>query len=499
MRRTTFFLLALSLAGAAGAASTPEEAVKAFRRAYETKDPTVRRKAVGLLEEVPGPLATAALLPALADPASPVRERARDVLSARTADADLEVLAATGLRSPEAEVRRRCAEALAAAGARAGPHAGALEAVLKDREPRVREAAALALAAAGGEGPATAVAAACAREAVPAVRAALLLAWAARDPAGAAAEAARTAARERDGPPVLASLRILAKGDPAAAARTARSLLHHPDWTVRIESADLLAALGAEGADVEALIGALRREKRSRVRGEAASALERLTGAPLGEEPGRWESWWAKHREGWKAGRASPAPAACDPGDGASTARFYDIPVETDRMAFVIDTSKSMTDPARLGETATKMQLALAQLARTLAGLREDSSFNVVAFGTEVETWKPRAVPAGASGKYEAMRFLQKKSLEGRTNIFDAVAAALEDPEVDTLFLLTDGAPTAGEETTRTGFMRGLAALRRWRPVRIHCVEVGAQNTGMRWKGFLAEVASSTGGRHVAK
>ncbi len=493
-------VLLLGGSAAAGAAAGPEEAVKAFLRAYAAKDAAVRRKAVGLLEEVPAPAATAALLPALADEASTVRERAREVLHARTADADLEVLAKAGLRSPAAEVRRRSAAALGSFGERARPHGAALAAALKDRDPLVREAAASAIGAAGERGQAPAVAAVLPREGVPEVQGAMLLALGALDPAAGAKEALRTAQRERDGPPALAALRVLLRAGTASAGGAAPGLLRHPAWEVRLEAAGVLAAHGRDGTAVEALLSALRAEKRRRVRDGVASALERLTGAPLGTDPDRWAKWWEKHRQGWTpASSPGPLNVAPRPGEGESTARFYDIPVDGDRMAFVLDTSKSMLDAARLGETATKMQLSIAQFAKTMADLREGTAFNVIAFGTEVEAWKPRAVETSSSSKYEALHFLQKKPPEGRTNIFDALAAALGDREVDTVFLLTDGAPSAGEETTRTGFLRGLAWLRRWRPVRVHCVEIGAQNTGARWKGFLAEVAAATGGIHVAR
>src|SRR5689334_9645239 len=74
-------------------AGAAEDALRAFQRAYAEKDPGVRKKAVGLLEDIPGPAATAALLPALSDEASPVRERARDVLLRRVDDADLAAIA----------------------------------------------------------------------------------------------------------------------------------------------------------------------------------------------------------------------------------------------------------------------------------------------------------------------------------------------------------------------------------------------------------------------
>ncbi|MCK6480898.1 MAG: hypothetical protein L6R43_12370, partial [Planctomycetes bacterium] len=69
-------LLALAPGGAGageGAAPGVEAALLRFRRAFADGDPAVRRKAIGILDGVPGPRATAALLPARADPSARVR------------------------------------------------------------------------------------------------------------------------------------------------------------------------------------------------------------------------------------------------------------------------------------------------------------------------------------------------------------------------------------------------------------------------------------------
>jgi len=493
-------VVALGGGAAAAAPTKEEEAVKAFLRAYADRDANVRKKAVGLLEAVEGARATEALLPALGDPSPRVRERAREAVSLRTTDGDLEAIARAGLRNAAQEVRRRSAEALGAAGERARPRSEALAASLRDRDPIVREAAAAALGATGHRGQASVVAAAIKKEESPEVRGALLQALGLLDGKAAVDEAARLAARDREGPPAVAALRVLGRLDPGGAGRAAAGLVRHPCWEVRVAAAEALGSHGSDAAAVQALLDGLLKEKRLRGRQAIAAGLERITGAPLGDDPDRWKEWWGKHREGWEPAKdpgVSPPPRPS--GEEESVARFYDIPVDGDRVVFAMDTSKSILDPARLGESATKMQLAVAEAAKTLAGIREEVSFNLVAFGTEVEAWRPRAVPANSSTKYEALRFLQKRPPEGRTNIFDALAAAMADREVDTVFLLTDGAPTEGQETTRTGFLRGLAHLRRWRPVRVHCVEVGAGNTGTRWKGFLAEVAAACGGARVAR
>ena len=505
MRAAVLVAAVLAAAGAPGpsrAADGTADAVRDFVRAYASKDPRVRKKAVGMLEAIPGPEATAALLPALADEDSPVRQRAREVLRGRAADADLAVYAGAGLRSAAAPVRCFSASALGDAGARSAGQAGALAALLRDRDASVRETAAAALGATGHRGQAPAVAAAIRSERVPEVRGALLAALGRLDAREAAGVAASEAARSEEGPPCVAALRVLASEGPDGAASAATALLRHPAWEVRIEAAAALARSSRDApAGMDALVAALAKEKRLRARAAVAAALETLAGVPLGEDADRWSAWWRRERAGWTPSRA-PAPEAPRRGDdseGTSRARFYDIPVDSDHVAFVLDTSRSMTDAARLGRDATKMQLALAEFAKTLAGLREPVVFNVFAFDTVVTPWRPRGVAAGPSARGEALRFMQKQVLDGRTNIFDALAAAMEDRETDTVFLLTDGAPSAGEETTRTGFLRGLAHLRRWRPVRVHAVEVGAGNTGTRWKGFLAEIAASTGGAHLQR
>ncbi len=491
----------LAAAGIADAAPGSEaDAVRAFLRAYDTRDARVRKKAVGLLRDVPGGAATAALLPALGDEAASVRQAAREVLAGRVADADLAALADRGLRDRLPEVRLRSALLLAAARTAAAPHGERLAAALRDREAPVREAVAAAIGATGHRGQATAVAAALRSESSPEVRGALLLALAATDP-GAGTEAARRAATsDRAGPPCTAALAILDAANDAGAAEAAHRLLSHAAWEVRCAAAALLARRpGASGAALPAMVASLAKEERRRVRAALADALERLTGLPFGEDAERWTQWWRKEGATWSPDRVPPAPPPTPHRTEGSVARFYDVPLDGDRVVFAIDTSKSMEDPARLGEEASKMQLATAAFARTAASLRDDCSLNVVTFGTDVSAWRPRVVPAGPAARTEALRFLQKQPPAGRTNIFDALAAAMTDPEVDTVLLLTDGAPSEGEETTRTGFLAGLARLRRWRPVRVHCVEIGAANTGSRWKGFLAEVAAATGGVHVAR
>lgn len=66
-------------------------------------------------------------------------------------------------------------------------------------------------------------------------------------------------------------------------------------------------------------------------------------------------------------------------------------------------------------------------------------------------------------------------------------------------FVLTDGAPSAGEKRGRSEILEAVAAENRYRKAVIHTVEIGGENVGKRWRGFLEQLSRSTGGRHVRR
>jgi hypothetical protein len=154
---------------------------------------------------------------------------------------------------------------------------------------------------------------------------------------------------------------------------------------------------------------------------------------------------------------------------------------------------------ARFGVETTKHEALLDAFERALNRLPENARANVIVFGTEPSAYKPSLFRATPSARRAAVRFLARRVPDGRTNIYDSLVLALEDDAVDTLVLVTDGAPSEGARTTRTDILDGLHDLNRYRLVRVHTVEIGARNTSPRWRGFLAEIASATGGHYLAR
>ncbi len=108
---------------------------------------------------------------------------------------------------------------------------------------------------------------------------------------------------------------------------------------------------------------------------------------------------------------------------------------------FVIDRSGSMS--------GKKIEQARDALKFVLDNLRDDDTFNIVAYDDRVESFKPELQRYDRETRKEALRFVENLYPGGSTNIDQALGTALEmirdrDRPSYVLFL-TDGLPTAGE------------------------------------------------------
>ena len=130
-------------------------------------------------------------------------------------------------------------------------------------------------------------------------------------------------------------------------------------------------------------------------------------------------------------------------------------------IAFVLDVSGSMTttDPLPLDggprprsvtrkdgviidESRERIFRAKEELVRVIRDLPDDKSFNIIAYSSDVKPWKENLVPADAARKRQAIDFIESLRAEGITVTDMALEYAFEDPIVDTIYLITDGAPT---------------------------------------------------------
>jgi len=208
------------------------------------------------------------------------------------------------------------------------------------------------------------------------------------------------------------------------------------------------------------------------------AALIRLSGKNLGIDESEWKrlvgSWTprSKPREG---GVPKPPPK--------SEATFFGVTLPSGDLVFLIDVSRSMKDGYK---GRPLIQVVKEKVIELLSGFGPDRRFNVVFFSDGARAYRPKMVPATKTEVARAIRFIRKAKPRGNTNLEAGLRAAIADPKVSDIALLSDGLPN-----------RGFVRLPGWvvsllgdRKVRIHTIGTKASAE------FMKRVAELTGGRH---
>ena len=179
--------------------------------------------------------------------------------------------------------------------------------------------------------------------------------------------------------------------------------------------------------------------------------------------------------------------------------------------ATLVSVCTAGTTSTKAGETTTKAKLVVDELRRIVMSLPDGSYFNVVVFSDGVRVWRPTR-----GGQPELVRltdetrddllgsFLSSIEPRGPTNLYGALDTAigfagrgLHDKHYalgfDTVYVLSDGAPSYGPVTDKDEIRRLVRETNRLKRLTIHCVTFGAQND----TDFLRLLAEENGGRHI--
>jgi HEAT repeat protein len=258
--------------------------------------------------------------------------------------------------------------------------------------------------------------------------------------------------------------------------------LKSKDWPIRVSAVRGLRKLRTKEA-VDLLVDRMAAEE-GRVLADIGDALRSLTGKPFGYGAGQWKEWWTGAREAF----AFPDPGASAAGVArAGMTTYHGVPVVSNRMVFCVDISGSMTSPAEGGET--RLDQAKKELLKVLGQLGKDAMLNLVFFDDKVEPWQGRLVAIKGALK-QAQELVTRLQPRGATNIFDALELALAHKEADTVYLLSDGAPTNGRVIDPDDILREIRRLNRLRKVVVHTVSFGESP-------FLRLLAEQNGGHYV--
>ncbi len=467
-------------------------------------DPVWRAAGIRHCKSIETGAAAAAILGLHGDGHRRILREAADALARMPGPEVEKVLTGTGLKARAPTARWLALEAIAIRGpmlrgkdgkAEKGRLASAVRALVEDRDDQVRVATMIAIARLRVYEAREEVASRLAEDRHWEVRAEAALALGAISGPDALPQL-EAALEDKDGRVRGAVLEALVVIDLGKGLESARRAIFDDDWRTRCTASWIIAKDGgAEG--VGALIKGLEGAEGRTIR-DLLFALKKLTGKDLGDDPAPWRGWWEANRSRWKR---YDEEELLDHGPRTVTRKtaikYYDIPVWSERVVFVVDLSESMGKKAPGEETKTRADVAKEELKRAIEGLPRSARFNIVVFRTKVELLSSK--PLKPTGKNVASLIKKMGKPRGGTNIFDALEQAILIGGGDTVCLLTDGAPSEGTFRNKTEILEEIERLNRYRKVRIHCIGIGSTEVSKRWGGFLKKLAEKTNGESVTR
>ncbi len=303
--------------------------------------------------------------------------------------------------------------------------------------------------------------------------------------------------------------------------------LQDPDLKVRLAAIEALFEQGGPEV-IEPLFTALDKAD-GRTRDDITDSLTRLTGKNFGPMATQWESWWAQAKNTYKKTTPlTPDELALLKAQDAkkftlAIPLYFGLRILSKRTAFLMDCSESMNEefvpqnvPTNRGKTVvvkkpepnegasagggpsrarpgarrkqegavSRLDEAKREMLGMLSKLPEDQSLNLFRFNSLITdfiavTFPERQARGGVENKMLARldarvraaagAFVTNSRAEGQTNLFSALREALEYGDLDTIYLLSDGAPTMGI-TNHEQFLREVRRINRLRRVKINSI-----------------------------
>jgi HEAT repeat protein len=457
----------------------------------QVKDPDSfkRSDAARALAKDGSPAAAKLLVELLSDKNPYVRDHTVGAC-AKLRDADSIAVIAKAARTKDVRLRADIAEALG--GTNDDAALDALEKLVTgDREPGVRAAALDALWGYRESERVNEIATRAAQDDDASVRASAVEAVG-RMRGASAADVAIAALDDADeGVRCVArmELRFVAKGraveDLAVAAAD-------PGWRTRAQAVENAWAL-RDATSMDTLC-TLVGDERLRVAASAQAALIGLTGKEFGRDADVWRSWWEANKDGWQAPDEPQLGVAPADSDEGTRAVYHGLEILSDHVVFVLDASGSMRE--KLG-TGTRWDYARKELETALAALPDGTLVNVIVFQEQARAAFDAPKPLGKKTRRDLSSFARKTTPGDAGNLLAGMLAALDQGDTDTVYLLSDGAPSFGDMVLKSRVRSAIRAQNRMRKFVINGIGLGAEKSTER--SFLQGLARDSGGRVIFK
>lgn len=276
------------------------------------------------------------------------------------------------------------------------------------------------------------------------------------------------------------------------------TFLDHPDWSTRLAAAESIESLrvprgvGPIIAQMEDEIGLMRVK--------FAEILWRLTGQPFRKNQTAWSAWWEREGSGFEIISEAELRRRNDEEEmrrlkQTTKSTFFGIRIESHRVIFIIDVSGSMLELTRARYVnqsgAPRIDVAKAELVRAIKSLEPGSLFNIIQFSSGVEPWQDGVAESDGEGREAAFEWIERMGANGATNLYGSLEEAFKDPDVDTIFVLSDGEPTSGDIVDPGSIRERVRLWNENRGITIHCISVGGSLQVLEW------IANDHGGTYV--
>jgi len=298
-----------------------------------------------------------------------------------------------------------------------------------------------------------------------------------------------------------AALEVVGKTKDRSHLSVLSEALRDGDWTTRLVAIRALEAM-RQKVSVQLLVERLSWEK-GRMAKIIADALWNLTGQPFGDSVLKWQGWWKDKGDKFEVISEEKLAEAGKKRElkrlkqrTRTKNKFFGIQIVSTRVIFIIDTSGSMSDVVHgrfVGRRqASRIDVAKEELTKSIKGLDDGSLFNIYAFSFGIGRWLKSGIAASSKHTREAaFKWIERLGAGGPTNLYDTLKLAFEDPDVDTLYVLSDGEPTSGMELDPHRIREDVKTWNRHRRIKIHTIAIGGNLDVLEW------LATDAGGTHV--
>ena len=291
--------------------------------------------------------------------------------------------------------------------------------------------------------------------------------------------------RDKDGGVRCALLATASEAYPEQVEALSVEALEDDDWRPRVQALENLSKVKTKTA-VDALIGALE-DGRPVVAARSVTALQILTGERH-TKADVWKRWWTDNRESFSFPEGGGGRVRSKAGNTETA--FNGIKLESDHVAFLMDKSTAMSEQLS-SRGMSKDAAAHEELKGVFDKLEGRLVFNIFCYEMRVKPFDDRPAKLTKSVSRKALDFHKKTAISGRKDIWAALMAVIDNPDLDTAYLLSSGEPDVGEYVHWNRVTYHLKEINRFHKVIFHTI---AYSDNKWYRDQLEKIAEATGG-----